>query len=91
MPMIEKNFQVSAKPDDRAVAGLSMGGGQTRTSPSASPSSCYVVAMCPPLTASRQSGDLQGADREQAVQAVLDGRREGRHAGGRRSRRWTPP
>jgi enterochelin esterase family protein len=29
IPAAEKNFRVSAKPDDRAMAGLSMGGGQT--------------------------------------------------------------
>jgi enterochelin esterase family protein len=29
MPMIESAYKVSKKPDDRAVAGLSMGGGQT--------------------------------------------------------------
>jgi enterochelin esterase family protein len=28
MPLVEKTFKVSAKPDDRAIAGLSMGGGQ---------------------------------------------------------------
>lgn len=29
MPMIEANYKVSKKADDRAIAGLSMGGGQT--------------------------------------------------------------
>ena len=29
IPAVEKIFRVSAKPDDRAIAGLSMGGGQT--------------------------------------------------------------
>ena len=29
IPLVEKTFRVSAKPDDRALAGLSMGGGQT--------------------------------------------------------------
>jgi enterochelin esterase-like enzyme len=29
MPLIEQNYKVSKKADDRAVAGLSMGGGQT--------------------------------------------------------------
>jgi enterochelin esterase family protein len=29
IPTVEKTFRVSAKPDDRALAGLSMGGGQT--------------------------------------------------------------
>ena len=29
IPYVEKNYRVSAKPDDRALAGLSMGGGQT--------------------------------------------------------------
>jgi enterochelin esterase-like enzyme len=29
LPMVEKEFKVSTKADDRAIAGLSMGGGQT--------------------------------------------------------------
>ncbi len=29
IPLVEKTYRVSAKPDDRALAGLSMGGGQT--------------------------------------------------------------
>src|SRR4029453_7708041 len=29
LPMIEKSFKVSKKPEDRGIAGLSMGGGQT--------------------------------------------------------------
>jgi enterochelin esterase-like enzyme len=29
IPAVEKTFRVSARPDDRALAGLSMGGGQT--------------------------------------------------------------
>jgi enterochelin esterase-like enzyme len=29
MPMVEKEYKVSTKPDDRAIAGLSMGGGLT--------------------------------------------------------------
>ena len=29
VPFIEKNFRVIAKPESRAIAGLSMGGGQT--------------------------------------------------------------
>jgi len=29
LPMIEKSYRVSRKPEDRAIAGLSMGGGQT--------------------------------------------------------------
>jgi len=29
VPMVEKSFKVSKKPEDRAIAGLSMGGGQT--------------------------------------------------------------
>jgi enterochelin esterase family protein len=28
-PLVEKTFKVSTRPDDRAIAGLSMGGGQT--------------------------------------------------------------
>jgi enterochelin esterase-like enzyme len=29
MPMVERTYKVSRRPDDRAIAGLSMGGGQT--------------------------------------------------------------
>ena len=29
MPLVEKTYKVSKKADDRAIAGLSMGGGQT--------------------------------------------------------------
>ena len=29
IPMVEKNFRALSRPDDRAIAGLSMGGGQT--------------------------------------------------------------
>ncbi len=29
MPFVEKQYRISAKPDERALAGLSMGGGQT--------------------------------------------------------------
>ncbi len=29
MPLVEQNYKVSKKADDRAIAGLSMGGGQT--------------------------------------------------------------
>jgi enterochelin esterase-like enzyme len=48
MPMIEKNFKVSTKPDDRAVAGLSMGGGQTLNLAFSKPELFrYVVAMSP--------------------------------------------
>ncbi len=30
MPLVEKTYKVSTKPDDRAIGGLSMGGGQTQ-------------------------------------------------------------
>jgi len=29
IPLVEKTYKVSTKPDDRAIGGLSMGGGQT--------------------------------------------------------------
>ncbi len=29
MPMVESTYKVSKRPDDRAIAGLSMGGGHT--------------------------------------------------------------
>jgi enterochelin esterase-like enzyme len=48
MPMVEKTFKVSAKPDDRAIAGLSMGGGQTINISFSKPELFrYVVLMSP--------------------------------------------
>jgi len=48
MPMVEKTFKVSAKPDDRAIGGLSMGGGQTINISFNKPELFrYVVLMSP--------------------------------------------
>ncbi|MEP6917950.1 MAG: alpha/beta hydrolase-fold protein, partial [Acidobacteriota bacterium] len=48
MPMIEQNYKVSKKADDRAIAGLSMGGGQTINVAFNRPELFrYVVAMSP--------------------------------------------
>jgi enterochelin esterase-like enzyme len=48
MPAIQKTMKVSTKPDDRAIAGLSMGGGQTINLAFSRPDLFrYVVAMSP--------------------------------------------
>jgi enterochelin esterase-like enzyme len=48
MPMIESTYKVSKKPDDRAIAGLSMGGGQTMNIAFNRPELFrYVVMMSP--------------------------------------------
>ena len=48
MPMVEKNFKVSTKPDDRALGGLSLGGGQTINIAFTHPQLFrYVVLMSP--------------------------------------------
>ena len=48
MPMIESNFKVSKKVDERAIAGLSMGGGQTLNIAFNRPELFrYVVMMSP--------------------------------------------
>jgi enterochelin esterase family protein len=47
-PLIEKSYKVSTRPDDRAIAGLSMGGGQTMNIAFNRPELFrYVVLMSP--------------------------------------------
>jgi enterochelin esterase family protein len=48
MPMVERSFKVSKRPDDRAIAGLSMGGGQSINLAFSHPELFrYVVLMSP--------------------------------------------
>lgn len=48
MPMVESSYKVSRRPDDRALAGLSMGGGQSINLAFAKPELYrYVVLMSP--------------------------------------------
>jgi enterochelin esterase family protein len=48
MPLVEKDYKVSKRPDDRAIAGLSMGGGQSINLAFARPDLFrYVVLMSP--------------------------------------------
>lgn len=48
MPMVERDYKVSRTPDNRAIAGLSMGGGQTMNIAFNRPQLFrYVVAMSP--------------------------------------------
>jgi enterochelin esterase-like enzyme len=59
MPMVEKSYKVSRRPDDRAIAGLSMGGGQTINLAFARPELFrYVVLMSP--AASGRVGQYYG-------------------------------
>ena len=52
LPMIERDFKVSKRPDDRAIAGLSMGGGQSINIAFARPEMFrYVVLMSPAANA----------------------------------------
>jgi enterochelin esterase family protein len=52
LPMIERDFKVSKRPDDRAIAGLSMGGGQTINIAFTKPELFrYVVLMSPAASA----------------------------------------
>jgi enterochelin esterase family protein len=53
MPMIEREYKVSKRPDDRAIAGLSMGGGQSINIAFSRPELFrYVVLMSPAASAS---------------------------------------
>jgi enterochelin esterase family protein len=59
MPIVERNYKVSRKPEDRAIAGLSMGGGQTINLAFARPDLFrYVVLMSP--AASGRVGQYYG-------------------------------
>ena len=52
VPMIERDFKVSKRPDDRAIAGLSMGGGHSINIAFARPEMFrYVVLMSPAASA----------------------------------------
>ena len=53
MPMIEKTYKVSRKPDDRAIAGLSMGGGQTINLALGKPELFRYVALMSPAASGR--------------------------------------
>jgi len=53
LPMIERSYKVSKRPDDRAIAGLSMGGGQSINVAFSHPELFrYVVLMSPAASAS---------------------------------------
>jgi len=53
MPMIEQSYKVSKKPDDRAIAGLSMGGGQSINLALAKPELFRYVALMSPAASGR--------------------------------------
>src|SRR4051794_40778568 len=48
LPMVEQNYKVSKHPDDRAIAGLSMGGGQTINISFSHPQMFRYVALMSP-------------------------------------------
>jgi enterochelin esterase family protein len=48
LPMVERSYKVSKKPDDRAIAGLSMGGGQTVNIAFSHPQMFRYVALMSP-------------------------------------------
>jgi enterochelin esterase-like enzyme len=57
MPMIEKDYKVSKRADDRAIAGLSMGGGHTLNLAFSRPELFrYVVAMSPAANGINEAG-----------------------------------
>jgi len=53
MPMIEQSYKVSRKAEDRAIAGLSMGGGQTINLSFARPQMFRYVALMSPAASGR--------------------------------------
>jgi enterochelin esterase-like enzyme len=55
MPMIEQTYKVSRRPDDRAIAGLSMGGGQTINVSFNHPEMFRYVALMSPAASGRVS------------------------------------
>ena len=54
MPMVERTYKVSKKPDDRAIAGLSMGGGQTINLAFSRPELFRYVALMSPAAQRRR-------------------------------------
>ncbi len=53
IPLVERTYKVSKRPDDRAIGGLSMGGGQSLNAAFARPDLFrYVVLMSPAVNAS---------------------------------------
>jgi enterochelin esterase-like enzyme len=53
MPMVEKTYKVSRKPEHRAIAGLSMGGGQTINVAFGRPELFRYVALMSPAASGR--------------------------------------
>ena len=53
LPMIEQTYKVSRKPEDRAIAGLSMGGGQTINLALGRPELFRYVALMSPAASGR--------------------------------------
>ena len=69
IPMVEQNFRVIADANHRAMAGLSMGGGQTRRITLANPATFAYVGMFSGGTISVE--DVQGADGFQKTNKVV--------------------
>ena len=53
MPMVERSYKVSTRPEDRAIAGLSMGGGQTINIALGRPELFRYVALMSPAASGR--------------------------------------
>ena len=69
IPMVEQNFRVIADAQHRAMAGLSMGGGQTRRITLANPTTFAYVGMFSGGTISVE--DVQGAEGFQKTNKVV--------------------
>jgi enterochelin esterase family protein len=64
MPYVEKNYRVIGKKDDRAIAGLSMGGGHTLTATNAHPDTFSYVGVFSMGTAADITDKLQALKKD---------------------------
>ena len=80
IPFVEKNFRTMSGADNRALGGLSMGGGQTIAIGFSHPDTFHslVVMSAGATGAETDVPGLLHAGNEQEDQAVVDGDREGR-------------
>ena len=85
IPYVEKTFRTLPGADNRALGGLSMGGGQTAAIGFAHPELFRALVIMSAGIEQRRhgvSGLLQrSCGDQQTNQAALDGRGQGRHAG----------
>ncbi len=95
IPLVEKTYKVSTKPDDRAIGGLSMGGGQTINIGFTHPELFRYIVISERRIPERRPGlprVLQGCGgHQQAAQAAVGIRGQRRHRGpGRQGARCDP-